>query len=196
MKNPNKHPSRAAAGLTAALALLAAHPAQAHETAARQNKAIYVQGAIANHAARSLSVGAYLPWQQFERHWAGWHWRGGWDVYAAHWAAYRKDQGPYTDRAGTTALGITPTLRVSPAPASRWFASLGVGLVLTDRNYSSRRREMSTRYNFASHMGVGLWLDNARRHALLLRVEHVSNARIKRPNPGENFLQVRYERAF
>jgi len=26
----------------------------------------------------------------------------------------------------------------------------------------------------------------------MLRVQHISNARIKRPNPGGNFVQLRY----
>jgi hypothetical protein len=29
-----------------------------------------------------------------------------------------------------------------------------------------------------------------------LRLSHVSNAGIKEPNPGENFLQLRYARSF
>ena len=110
-------------------------------------------------------------------------------------------------------LGTGARLQFPPPSFSRPLLQAGIGLETMDSVAACRTynilmaegrqvllalvgREMSTRYNFASHMGVGLWLDNARRHALLLRVEHVSNARIKRPNPGENFLQVRYERAF
>ena len=87
-------------------------------------------------------------------------------------------------------------MRASPTAASRWFFDLGIGFSLTDRHYANRRREMSTRYNFASHAGAGLWLDAERRHAFVLRIQHVSNAGIKRPNPGENFLQLRYQASF
>ncbi len=41
-----------------------------------------------------------------------------------------------------------------------------------------------------------MWLDAERRHALVLRIQHVSNAGIKRPTPGENFLQLRYQASF
>jgi lipid A 3-O-deacylase len=50
--------------------------------------------------------------------------------------------------------------------------------------------------------GVQLRRPHGRRHApgrreaadLSLRLQHVSNAGIKEPNPGENFVQLRYAR--
>jgi lipid A 3-O-deacylase len=35
-------------------------------------------------------------------------------------------------------------------------------------------------------------LGQQRQHELQLRLEHVSNAGIKEPNPGANFVQLRY----
>ena len=34
------------------------------------------------------------------------------------------------------------------------------------------------------------------RHELALRLQHFSNAGIKHPNPGENFVQLRYAQGF
>jgi len=70
-------------------------------------------------------------------------------------------------------------------------AGLGLSLAL-NRRYATQRNRFSTRYNFASHIGAGRTFGTQRQHEVLLRVEHHSNASIKRPNPGENFLQLRY----
>ena len=57
---------------------------------------------------------------------------------------------------------------------------------------STPSKTFSTRFNFASHLGVGVRLGAQQQHEWLLRVQHVSNAGLKKPNPGENFLQLRY----
>lgn len=41
-------------------------------------------------------------------------------------------------------------------------------------------------------LGLGVSLGAQRQHELLLRLQHVSNAGLKQPNPGLNFLQLRY----
>ncbi len=50
----------------------------------------------------------------------------------------------------------------------------------------------STRLNFVSQPGVGRSFGSDGRHKLSLRFQHYSNAGIKSPNPGEDFLQLRY----
>jgi lipid A 3-O-deacylase len=45
-------------------------------------------------------------------------------------------------------------------------------------------------------VGFGRSLDAQQHHELSLRLQHFSNADIKRPNPGENFVQLRYAVAF
>jgi len=46
--------------------------------------------------------------------------------------------------------------------------------------------------NFGDHIALGLRLGDRQEHELQLRVEHFSNAGLRKPNPGENFGQVRY----
>jgi lipid A 3-O-deacylase len=43
---------------------------------------------------------------------------------------------------------------------------------------------------------VGRSFGADRRHELSLRVSHFSNCGIETPNPGENFLQLRYATKF
>jgi len=45
-------------------------------------------------------------------------------------------------------------------------------------------------------VGIGRRFGDRGRHEISMRVEHFSNGSIKKPNPGENFLQLRYTRYF
>ena len=68
----------------------------------------------------------------------------------------------------------------------------GIGATVASHRYRVQDHEFSTRFNFASHLGLGRNFGAQRQHELMLSVQHVSNAGIKSPNPGENFLQLRY----
>ena len=98
----------------------------------------------------------------------------------------------------TWVVGINPTLRWRGSNGqSPWFAETGVGLSWAlNRRYVTDEKEFPTRYNFATHIGVGYLFGNQGQHELVLRLEHHSNAGIKKPNPGENFLQLRYAHHF
>lgn len=88
---------------------------------------------------------------------------------------------------------------VSAIPMFRWWPSdtyyleAGVG-----PSYISRARfagkQLSTRFQFTSHVGAGVVLDKV--HRIGLRYTHVSNASIKRPNPGLDLLEVSYTYQF
>jgi lipid A 3-O-deacylase len=96
-------------------------------------------------------------------------------------------------RGGTTAwptqLGATPVLRLSPARAPNWFAEIGVGPNYIVPIFRSGEKRFSTEFNFGDHAAVGRRFGDSE---VSLRVEHFSNAGIAHPNPGENFLQVRF----
>lgn len=62
--------------------------------------------------------------------------------------------------------------------------------------YGSREKRFSTSFNFGDHIGVGLPLGEGDRQEVVLRIQHFSNGGIKRTNPGENFLQLRYVARF
>ena len=147
---------------------------------------LYAQGGWAESHTHTLTLGAALPWS--------WHkplgsgvLSGYWDVYLSHW---RYDGA---GRSRLLLLGLTPTLRWTPhGGSSPWFAEAGIGATLTNHLYRTVDEEFSTAFNFASHLGVGLRWGAQRRHEVVLRFQHVSNAAIKHPNPGQNFVQLRY----
>ena len=62
--------------------------------------------------------------------------------------------------------------------------------------YRSADKRFSTKFNFGDHLAVGRTFGDRGQHDVGLRFQHFSHAGIKEPNPGENFLQLRYARRF
>lgn len=183
---------RLSAALAGAAASLAMTPVQAQAPSAgtfANTPAVYLQGQWARHGTSAATVGLMLPWDGWSMALWGGQLRGLWDVYYSRWSF---DRGPGGNDS-LNLLGVTPTLRwYSNQGRSSWFVQAGIGLTYADHRYYTPVREFSTRFNFADHIGVGIHLGAQRRHELQLRIEHLSNAGIKHPNPGENFIQVRY----
>lgn len=149
---------------------------------------VYLQLGHASHHSNAWTLGYTHPWRAWRGAFLGSEVQGYWDLSLSRWDA-RGPSGGF----GTTVLGITPSFRFVPdAGRSRWFFDTGVGATLASRRYVTTDKAFSTRANFATHLGVGLALGERRQHEWQLRLEHVSNAGLKKPNPGENFLQLRY----
>lgn len=165
-------------------------PANASDTSGdlSHSSSIYVQGSWANHGTNAATLGVTLPWGDWKKPLWGGEVRGYWDVYATR----LKFDGA-RDYNHTWMFGLTPTVRWRGNEGySPWFVEAGIGLTYMTDRYITVEKEFSTSFNFASHLGVGYNFGEHRRHEVQLRVEHVSNAGIKHPNPGENFAQLRY----
>ncbi len=90
---------------------------------------------------------------------------------------------------------MTPVLRLFPG-GSRWFVEGGIGANLLLPIYQSESKRFSTSFNFGDHLAIGRIFGKDGGHEIALRFQHFSNAGIREPNPGENFLQIRYSRRF
>jgi lipid A 3-O-deacylase len=149
------------------------------------------EGGVTQHGAYSVTAGVYWPWKWKRVSYNG-EWTGMTEVFASHWSA-RVPQG----REGLTQVGVIPVVRYRfDHGSSAWFADGGIGLSYTDRVYRTQTKTFSTRFNFIDVIGAGRSFGSQREHEVSLRLSHVSNAGIKEPNPGENFLQLRYARSF
>jgi lipid A 3-O-deacylase len=96
-----------------------------------------------------------------------------------------------------TQLALLPSLRMTLSQGrSPWFIELGVGISWMDRLFVTPQKRFSTQWNFYDMMGVGYQFGANRGHELGLRWAHVSNAGLKKPNPGQDFLQLRYVARF
>ena len=155
--------------------------------------AMYLQYGGAEHKTHTYTAGVLLPWKSWSYGLAGGQLTGYWDIWGSDWSGMY--QG---DRRNTWVIGAKPTLRWRPDQGqSPWFMEAGIGVsYAVNRLYLTDHKDFSTRYNFASHLGIGYLFGEQRKNEVSLRLEHHSNAGIKNPNPGENFLQIRYARHF
>ena len=151
----------------------------------------FVQGGLGEHA-QSITAGVIWPWEWKRQGWGG-EWSVQTEALISHWRADAFDGG----QQGFTQLGIAPTLRLRfDQGRSAWFIEGGIGLTVLDKNYHTPNKQFSTRFNFIDTLAVGRNFGERGEHELSLRVVHISNANIKRPNPGEDFLQLRYATRF
>ena len=112
---------------------------------------------------------------------------GHWEASFGRWEGLGANGGS----AWVTQLGITPVLRLYPkALGHGLFAEIGIGVNLLAPVYRSEDKRFSTVFNFGDHLAVGKRFAGG--GELSLRIQHFSNAGIRHPNPGENFVQVRY----
>lgn len=148
---------------------------------------VFAEGGIARHGAYSATFGAAWPWA-WKRDTAAGELTAISEAWISQWSARQ-----VTGRGSFTQLGFQPLLRLRFAGGtSPWFAEGGIGLTYTNEIYRSETKTFSTRFNFIDTVGVGRSFGEDRKHEVSLRVSHFSNAGIKHPNPGENFLQLRY----
>jgi lipid A 3-O-deacylase len=131
--------------------------------------------------------------------WPAW-WRsssGAWTVSTELLASYWSAKQVTGDRKGFLQLAAVPVLRYRfDGGRSPWFAEAGIGVSFTNEKYVRDGKAFSTSFNFYDTVGAGMSFGAQRENELGVRILHISNAGIKKPNPGENFIQLRYARAF
>lgn len=156
----------------------------AHAQAAEPRTAWYVQGGVAEDA-RSLTIGASRD-GRWERQYRHGQLSGQWHGEAGGW---------HSDRGNSFQMGVTPALRWRPDGwREGWFVEGGIGLNVVFPKYDTHAKAFSTTFNFGDHIAIGKRTGSDQRQEWSLRFQHFSNAHIKNPNPGENFLQFRYTR--
>ncbi|MFN2646068.1 MAG: acyloxyacyl hydrolase [Burkholderiales bacterium] len=96
-------------------------------------------------------------------------------------ARWHTEKGPIYDTA------ITPVFRYARSLRSGPYAEGAIGLHILSGGHLQENVTLSTRFQFGDHIGVGV------RHGhydVGLRLQHLSNAGLRNPNPGVNFLQL------
>lgn len=152
----------------------------------------YAEGGRAPHndtSSESLTIGVVVPWTPRQSV------QGGavsfyWDLFLSQWRA------PTLERSGHhnySQLGALAGWRYRfDQGASPWFAEAGLGITMMNDRYQTPERSFSTRFQFTEQLGIGRNFGAQGEHELSLRLQHFSNAGIRKPNPGENFVRVRY----
>ena len=92
-------------------------------------------------------------------------------------------------------VGTTRRLDVHATPVWRadfahTYVEAGIGVYLLSHTINNDTTHMSTSLEFGSHAGAGLRLGTRGETRLGIAFQHLSNAGIKQPNGGVNFLLV------
>ena len=95
-----------------------------------------------------------------------------------------------------TELGYSPVLRLE-SMGSPFFVEGSIGVRLLSHTRLSPTKTLTTAFQFADMLGVGWqWGQGRGAQTVGLRFQHQSNADLKKPNPGINFLMVYYRWVF
>ena len=143
-------------------------------------------GGIADHHTSTVDLG--LVWDP-NLHW--WH-MGDWSfslLGELHVAEFHNSEG---DQPHTLAVfGATPVFRIGKDSGPiRPFFEAGVGVRLLSGVRLNDAYDISTSFQFADMVGAGLKFGEKGQYEVGYRFQHVSNASIKRPNPGIDFQQI------
>jgi hypothetical protein len=180
--------SRVVQGAIAALCACAAASAHAQNTFG-----IQFGPGVADNDVKKLDLG--LVW---DPHLTWWHF-GGFHftlVGEAH-VAYWKLDDPNAIYANTWEFGVTPVFRI--IKDTGWFKPFfeaGIGVRLISHVRQTPFRTMSSSFQFADMVGIGAQFGQHSNYQAGLRLQHLSNADIKQPDPGLTFTQIYFQYNF
>jgi lipid A 3-O-deacylase len=150
---------------------------------------VFGQVGLGDQQTQAYLVGATWDWNRSYRFGPGTvsgYFEGAFGRWTTHDDGVRSTAWP-------TQISVTPVVRFRPTGSLRpWFAELGVGANYIVPVFESGRKRFGTEFNFGDHLAIGRDFGPHQRQELALRVEHFSNAGLAHPNPGENFVQIRY----
>lgn len=114
---------------------------------------------------------------------------GYWDASLGEWHPHNPAGGNHD----VVDLGITPVWRITERERSAIapYAELAVGAHYISDHRIYNGRNMSTHFQFGDHVGAGVSLGEQHAWDIGVRLQHLSNAGLKNPNPGINFYQIR-----
>lgn len=139
---------------------------------------------------RTNMVRAAVQWD-WEKKWFhsnGTHLGGYWDLSGAYWKQRR-----YRDIPGETDylydIGLTPVFRFQRDDKRGFYGEAAIGVHYLSELYNNAGKRLSTRFQFGDHIGVGYVFNN--NVDVGLRIQHISNGSIKKPNSGVDFAILR-----
>ena len=115
-----------------------------------------------------------------------WHFSLIGEAHLAYWRASLGD-----NRNVVWEGGVTPIVRfIEDSGAIRPFVEAGVGVRLLSHPTVVEHYSLSTAFQFSPMIGVGAQFGSHQQYQVGFRLQHLSNAGIKDPNPGINFSQL------
>jgi lipid A 3-O-deacylase len=159
-------------------------------TARADTFGVQVAGALGSHSTNKVELA--LVWDPGINWWhvGGWHFALMGEANVAYW--HSTEAG---SRNNVYELGVTPFVRfIKDTGSVRPYFEAGAGLRGLTHPTVSDSFTLSTAFQFTEVIGVGAQFGGHQQYEAGLRLQHISNAGIKYPNPGINFSQlyVRY----
>ena len=174
--------------LAMGLAASGSHAAEFDLSALRASS-FFVQAGAGNESTRSYVAGATWNWR-WHRQFARFRASGYFEADIGRWTTTARG---VRSSSWVTQAGLTPVIRLQSAGApGPWFAEFGIGANYIIPLYQTGHKRFSTQFNFGDHLGIGRRAGANGKHEFTVRLQHFSNAGIEHPNPGENFVQLRY----
>jgi lipid A 3-O-deacylase len=136
-------------------------------SAARSQDGVFVEAGYGDDSTSLLRAGITYRWR--EQRVAGY-----WEIGAGIWDNVEET---------TVDIGATPVFRLQ---RSQFYVEAGIGVHLIHAHVST---EGNIALQFGSHAGVGV---NSGKYDFGLRLQHLSNGGLSSPNPGNNFMLVRF----
>jgi lipid A 3-O-deacylase len=93
-----------------------------------------------------------------------------------------------------TDIALTPVFRYQRSDLSRVapYVEAAIGFHLISNTRLDADRRFGSAFQFGDHVGAGVRFGDKGRYDLGIRLQHLSNGGIKKPNAGINFALVRF----
>jgi hypothetical protein len=166
-------------------------PATAADTAAPSTPRswfpshVFAQAAWGDHSD-ALTAGLLWSWHDPRRAVTGGTWSGYTELSLGRWRARDGNGGD----ALSAHAGLAPLLRYHFERWPKLFVEGAIGANVIAPVYRNGDKRFSTVFNFGEHLGFGFRSADGALE-LTLRYQHFSNVGFRKPNPGENFVQLR-----
>jgi hypothetical protein len=141
---------------------------------------VSVEAGRGNDQTSVLRISVLDYWHKPRGPAADWRLAGYWELSGAIWD--NPDESSID-------LGLTPVFRIE---RTSLYAEGAIGFHLVQRRISAAR-VFSTALQFGDHLGAGCRFGPGGRYDIGVRIQHISNGGIRKPNPGINFLLVRLQ---
>jgi hypothetical protein len=133
---------------------------------------------------------------------AQWNWKKKW-LSGPNWylgAYWELSYGDWNNHIGNsiTDVSLSPVFRLQQARASSIspYVEAAIGFHMLSRVRISSSRVFSTHFQYGDHIGAGVRFGDAGRYDTSVRLQHLSNGGLAHPNPGINYLQLRFQYHF
>jgi hypothetical protein len=146
---------------------------------------VQIAGGFGDHGVDKIDLG--FAWDPGLKWWdfGGWHMTLIGEAHAAYWFTSGEMHNTVWE------FGVTPILRyIKDSGAFRPYIEAGAGLRGLTHPTVNSTYSLSSAFQFTEVVGVGVQFGGHQQYQIGYRFQHISNADIKRPNPGIDFNQV------